>query len=65
MIIRGKLVDKVRRASLKVIWWPGGTRSVVHVTRRPNPSIAYHKTTRVGTGHKLPAALIAKREIWW
>jgi hypothetical protein len=29
---------KVRSASLKVIWWPGGTiTSEVHVTRRPNP----------------------------
>ena len=55
---------KVRRASLKVIWWPGGTtRSVVHVTRRPNPSVGSYKTVTIETGHKLPAPPMTKSAI--
>jgi hypothetical protein len=38
IIFKARLEDETLNASLKVIWWPGGTiKSEVHVTRRPKP----------------------------
>ena len=39
--------------------------SLVHVTRRPNPSIGCHQPITTEMGYKLPATLMTKRAIWW